>query len=226
VTTSGGISRRVQAGAWLWIAAVQFYVVQPVVAATWTSPYSLTLNYISDLGSTACVAATANYVAVCSPWHALMNASFVLVGVTMAGGAVLASPAFLPGRLRTSATALFILAGIGTVVVGLYPENDPRRYHYDGAAVNFIAGNLALIVYAAVTARAFRGFRFASMFAGVVGLVSTALVATGHFAGLGAGGIERLAAYPVSLWQIGAGIQILRRMGDGDSVQGGAVRGT
>jgi hypothetical membrane protein len=210
VTTSDGISRRVRAGAWLWIAAVQFYVVQPIVAATWTSPYSLSLNYISDLGSTACVAASANYVAVCSPWHALMNASFVLVGITMSAGALLAWPAFARGRLRLCATGLFVLAGIGTVVVGLYPENDPRRYHYDGAAVNFIAGNLALIVYAAVTSKALRGFRFASVLAGIVGLVSTAFVATGHFAGLGAGGIERVAAYPVSLWQIGAGIQILR----------------
>ena len=90
------------AGAFVWIAAVQFFVVQVIAQSAWTTPYSLLHNYISDLGNTAC----ADYLVgealryVCSPLHWLMNVSFFLQGVIIIVGAMLLAPAMRSGKRR------------------------------------------------------------------------------------------------------------------------------
>jgi hypothetical protein len=45
---------------------------------------------------------------------------------------------------------------------------------------------------------------------GMIGLAATALLVAGHFLGAGAGGMERIAAYPLPLWMIVTGILLLR----------------
>ena len=44
----------------------------------------------------------------------------------------------------------------------------------------------------------------------IVGLVATALLVSGHDVGMGIGGMERLAAYPLPLWLMGAGVTLTR----------------
>src|SRR5262245_91384 len=101
----------VRLGAIAWLLAAQFYVAQVVVASVWTTTFSLKSRFISDLGNTACGPyPSASSVVVCSPWHAVMNASFMLVGITMAAGAVLARSAFKTGWRRSLAVALFVAA--------------------------------------------------------------------------------------------------------------------
>src|SRR5229473_5466772 len=117
-------------GALAWLLAVQFFVAQVVVASAWTTPFSLKTRYISDLGNTAC----GHYpprssLIVCSPWHAGMNASFIIVGITMAVGAILARRAFEAGWRRRLAVTLFVAAGLGVVMVGVYPENENITNH-------------------------------------------------------------------------------------------------
>ena len=88
-------------GALAWLLAAQFFAAQVVVASAWTTPFSLTTRVISDLGNTACGRyPNASSLIVCSPWHAGMNASFILVGMTMAAGAILARGAFTAGWRR------------------------------------------------------------------------------------------------------------------------------
>ena len=43
---------------------------------------------------------------------------------------------------------------------------------------------------------------FISDFSGVIGLLATGLFVSGHYVGIGVGGVERVAAYPLSLWLI------------------------
>ena len=124
-----------RAGAWLWLSAVQFFVAQLVVASAFARPFSLTADYISDLGNTACSAT------ICSPWHVVMNVSFVAVGITMSAGALSAHRAFAPGWSRTLAMVLFVAAGIGVMMVGAFPENERNDLHFAGAAMNFATGN-------------------------------------------------------------------------------------
>src|SRR6185436_952573 len=111
-------------GALAWLLAAQFFVAQIAVASAWTIPFSLKTLVISDLGNTACGPyPNPSSVIVCSPWHAAMNTSFIIVGITMAAGAILTRGAFKAGWRRTFAVALFVAAGIGVLMVGVYPEN-------------------------------------------------------------------------------------------------------
>jgi hypothetical membrane protein len=197
-------------GALAWVLAAQFFVAQVVVAYAWSRPFSLKTRFISDLGNTACGPyPNPSSVVVCSPWHAGMNASFIIVGITMAAGAILARRAFAAGWQRGLAVALFVAAGVGVLLVGVYPENESSAIHSIGAGINFIGGNTALVLFglAAVSPR----FKWFSIAAGTVGLVSTVLFVVRHDLGLGLGGVERLAAYSTATWQIVAGVVVWRR---------------
>lgn len=205
-------------GAFAWLLAIQFFVAQAVVAWAWTNPFSLATNYISDLGNTACGPHPAGAdTIVCSPWHVWMNVSLVLVGITMAVGAALTPDAFNRGWMRTLGLALIAIAGLGAIVVGLFPENENITRHAAGAGINLVAGNLGLFVLGrtGLTGRPARGFETISVAAGVIGLAATGLFAWDHRAlGLGAGTLERIAAYPITLWQVCAGAVLLRRSGE------------
>ena len=197
-----------KAGAWLWLSSVQFFIAQIAVASAFARPFSLSADYISDLGNTACSAS------ICSPWHDAMNLSFVAIGVTMAVGAVCARGAFTPGWRRTLAIVLFVVAGVGVVMVGIYPENEQNDRHLLGATINFAAGNTALIHFglAALGSPRFgRAFSLLSIALGAIGLAASAVLAAEQWGSLGVGTVERLAAYPQPIWQILAGTLILAR---------------
>ncbi len=201
----------IRVGAFAWVSALQFFVAQVVVARAWFTPFSLASGYISDLGNTSCTAdAVGASAVICSPLHAVMNASFIAIGVTMALGGVLARPAF-SGVRGTLAVVLFSIAGVGVVLVGVYPENVSTVEHTLGAGLNFICGNIALVLFGL----SFRGKRRAllavSVIAGLVGLAGTILFGTGYDLDLGVGTMERIAAYPMPIWQIVVGAALLRR---------------
>src|ERR1043166_2064038 len=166
--------RSIRIGAAVWLLAIQFFISQFVVQSAWTTPFSVTENYISDLGNTACgpyPAGTRMYV--CSPWHALMNASFIILGLTILLGAVLICGAFRPGRMRAVGLSLVVLAGLGLIAVGLFPENINIAAHRIGAGVQFISGNVGLVVLGAAMLQANRPTAMAiySIASGVVGLL-------------------------------------------------------
>jgi hypothetical membrane protein len=201
-------------GAIAWIGSLQFFVAQVVVQSAWRTPFSLTGNYISDLGNTACgpfPPGSSNYV--CSPWHAVMNASFILTGVTMLLGAALLRDAVGPSRAWRAGLVLIGSAGLGFVLVGLYPENANFPPHRFGAALHFVLGNLGQIVLgiSIFGSRSWRGWTACSIVSGCVGLLATALFVSGRYAGLGIGGMERVAAYPLPLWTIATGVSLMRR---------------
>ena len=191
----------------VWICAAQFFVAQMVVQSRWTTPFSLATNFISDLGNTKCgpyPAAGGAYV--CSPWYALMNASFVLQGVIVLAGAALAWPLFT-GRRWAAVFALLVVTGLGIAGVGLFPEDVNNAAHVMSAGVQFITGNAAMIAcgVAASRARRWRGFAVVSTALGVVGLLATALFVQGYGLGLGVAGMERVAAYTLPVWLITSG---------------------
>jgi len=201
-------------GALAWVLAVQFFVAQLVVTSAWTAPFSLRTRTISDLGNTACGPShRPRSAGACSPRHAVMNASFVIVGVTMAVGALLTRHAFAPGAAGTIAAALFVAAGVGVILVGRYPENENATNHLIGAALNFVAGNAALILFGVAVPKSPRRRWLSplSVVAGLAGLIATGLIALHLDLGMGEGGIERVAAYTTASWQIVAGVAIGRR---------------
>lgn len=200
-------TRRLKAGAGLWVGTVQFLVVEAVVEAHWTTNYDRRDFYISDLGALHCADRGGRFV--CSPWHAAMNASFIGQGFLIAGGALLLHRLWRQTSTRwqaRSVTALLVAAGAGVALVGLAPEDAVPRLHVLGAAANFAAGNAGLVMLLFVG----RGRRsgaagagagdISATWAGALGAVGLAALTSflaGRHWGLGVGGIERVIAYPI-----------------------------
>lgn len=205
--------RQTRIGALLWILAIQFFVVQLIAQLAWTTPFSLADNFISDLGNTVCAPYppdSSSYV--CSPLHGLMNLSFIILGVTRILGAALIPGAFPPGHLRNAGLVLIALSGLGAVLVGLYPENVNGDWHRAGAGMDLVGGNLGIALLGVALWRGRRpGFAACSVGSGVVGLIALWLFMSDRYFGLGIGGMERLAAYPISLWMIAAGFYLFPR---------------
>lgn len=209
--------RTVAAGL-IWICALQFFVAQVVVQAAWTTPFSLAINFISDLGNTECANYPANGGAyVCSPWHALMNLSFFAQGVIIIAGSLLVVSLMRRGFARIVIFTLLILTGIGMLCVGAFPENVNNVWHVYSAALQFVTGNLALVVigFTDIVPGIRPRYRVASAMLGAIGLVATPLFATGNHFGLGVGGMERVAAYTFPIWLIGAGILLVTKISRG-----------
>jgi len=185
-------------GPLIYVLCLQYLIVQPVVAAAWPRAYSWGHNLISDLGNTACGQYTGRYV--CSPDHAQMNASFILLGLTMAIGSLLIYQEFRKSRGSLAGFTLMGLGGVGTVLVGLFPENVNSLGHGVGAFFGLLAGNVSMMILAVAIWQARSGFRLYTFLSGLVSSLAFLLFLLHVNLGLGQGGIERVASYPQTLW--------------------------
>jgi hypothetical membrane protein len=194
------------AGPWLWLSTIQYFVVQVVAALAWREvPYDWRLNAISDLGARSC--GVFDDRMVCSPLHTVMNVSLILLGVAMAAGAVL-----LWGQLRRDRVAfsMIAVAGIGAIIVGFFPEDSVFWIHIAGADLAFLVGNVALIVFA-FTLNAPRWLTWYSVVSGVVSLIAMVLFLTHNRFFFDLGGMERMTAYPQTIWLIVFAAYLLTR---------------
>jgi hypothetical membrane protein len=193
-------------GAWI-IATLQFGVAQAIVATAWNPPYNWLTNYISDLGNTACGQFAVPHgtpAYVCSPLHAVMNASFMLAGALTIAGAVLLRRIWPPRLLTSVALVLWVSSGLGKIVVGLYPENTNVELHLIGA-LNVPVGSIAILLLSLALLGANRRLGIVGILLAALGLLGTVLSIAGQIAGpalyfgLGVGGMERVSDYPGSL---------------------------
>jgi hypothetical membrane protein len=148
----------------------------------------MTGNWISDLG-------TAD-----SPLHWVMNGSFVLQGVLISVGALLMRRLFPAKWSFRLSLLLFLISGLGVLVVGLVPADKIAQVHRVAALVHLVAGNLAMILMGLAMIAAAARMRFRgviTLFAGLLGLTALALLSLGE---KDVGTFERLAAYPLTLW--------------------------
>jgi hypothetical membrane protein len=151
-------------------------IAQIVVQSAWVTPFSLTQNFISDLGNTACGPYPPDSgMYVCSPWHTWMNASFILLGLIILVGAALVRKAFPPGRFRAAGLMLLALAGAGNLAVGFFPEDVNITYHRLGAAAHFILGNLGMVALGIALVRRRPALAVYSIVSGLLGLLATTL---------------------------------------------------
>ena len=190
-----------------WILSIQYYLVQLVVALAWSPPYGLSSNTISDLGNTTC--GTYSMRLVCSPLHGLMNTSFIILGLAMVIGAELIYQEFKDSLGSLVGFAAMAAAGIGTLLVGIFPENSVSSLHFLGALLALLVGNLGLVVLG-ISLDIPRSLRVYTIASGSGSLVALELFANHTYLGLGLGGMERLAAYPQTMWLIVFGLYISR----------------
>jgi len=174
-------TNKTYAGVLLFIGTAWF-LMGIVVSEALYPGYHVT-QMISDLGvgSTALV----------------YNSSIIVFGV------VLITAAYLLRKEGTDIwfSALMALIGIGAIGVGIFPENTGTP-HVISAMIVFIFGGVCTIM-------SFRVFPAPwALFSGVLGiitLVAIILLGAKCYLGLGAGGMERMIAYPLILWALGSG---------------------
>ena len=193
-----------------WVLTLLYFVDQIVAQAAWTTHYSLMDNRVSDLGSTACGTTVANTY-ICSPLHTVMNATFVVTGLLILAGLFLTRSTWPRRRLTTCGLVLLGIAGLGTIVMGLSPENVNVLVHLVGP-LNIPAGNVAMILLGLVIWPSRRGMAWFSLLSGIVGLLGLLagpflVILTRHGGGLA----ERIALYPLILWLIVFGAVIVTR---------------
>ncbi len=174
-------SKRI-AGMLSLLGASQFLIFMLVCEAIYPG-YSISKNMISDLG----VGSTAS----------IFNSSIIFLGLMM----ILSALTFHSFHRNYIFTVSLGLAGIGAAGVGLFPEN-VRVYHEIFAGITFFFGGVSEIISSLL-------LRFpmsvASLLLGALTLSSLMLFVLGNYIGLGAGGMERMIAYPVILWGVGFG---------------------
>jgi hypothetical membrane protein len=192
----------------LYISSIQYLLAQVIVGLKFSPGYSLKTNTISDLGNTFC----GNYGSrlVCSPLHPLMNISFVVVGVTMALGSLFAYHSLTKSRLTLVGFTMFGLGGIGTILVGLFPENTVANLHVLGATLPFLIGNIGLILLG-YSLKMSRWLQTYTALTGLLCLIALSLFMTHSYLGIGQGGLERIVAYPQTIWMIVIGLYGLKK---------------
>jgi hypothetical membrane protein len=211
------VHRQVHHGAILLaIASIQFIAANIITQIGYGSSYSISGNFISDLGARYCGyfggsgSFTGHYA--CSPWWYVFDASSVIMGLLLILSVLLIQSAFPARRSRTIGLGLLALAGVGAIGVGLFPEDVNIHAHSASALLAFAGGGVALIILGVAMFRDTRwdGYRVFTVVCGLVALIALILFATGTYAGIGVGGMERLIVAPVLLWALVVGIHLAR----------------
>ena len=179
------------AGALLFVGSVQF-LLGLIIAESLYPDYSVSENYISDLG----VGSSA----------LIFNSSVFLLGVTVVAGVYFIQNAF-DFRLLS---VLLTLTGIGAMGVGLFPETAGAIHGVD-SLITFLFGGLSAITSYKLLKPP---LSYSAVLLGALSLVALALFGSGVYLGLGLGGMERMIAYPPLLWAVGFSGHLMSYSGD------------
>jgi len=179
-------------GLLVFLGCAQFLLML-VVASSLYPGYSISGNYISDLGATC----RAGACVVFQPSSAIFNSSSVILGLLLALGSMLIRRGGGDGLF----TALLLFSGLGAVGVGVFPESY-GALHSISAMIAFLFGGAASIA----SYRILEGFpRIVGPVMGIMAIASLAMFISGNHLGLGPGGIERVLAYLELLFGVMAG---------------------
>ncbi|MFB9236611.1 DUF998 domain-containing protein [Plantactinospora siamensis] len=214
-----------RAGALCWaLAAPLFLAANLVTGLGWRHPpYSWATNNISDLGNVHCgVWDTTRPRYVCSPWHPIMNAGMLLTGALLAAGVLLTWRALGPGRLIRVARSLLLLAGVGFALAGVFPADADENWHFLAALLVLGAGPVGLTLAGlAPRAGAPGRLRLPTLAAGLLALTGAVLFVAQRDAGIGMGGMERVAALPYPIWACWIGITLFAAGGPARRIRRG-----
>jgi hypothetical membrane protein len=196
--------KRIMAGTLFFIAATQFIICLIIAEALYPG-YSVSSNYISDLGV--------------GPSAIIFNASVFTLGLLILTGTYLQrrNPNF-----RTL-NILLLLMAIGAMGVGIFTKDYTLPHGAVSSAAFFFAGlsaitsfkvlpkplSLISIVLGAMTLTALALFSAGIIASG--SLTSTTAYDSALYLGLGPGGMERMIAYPAIIWLAGFGAHLITK---------------
>ena len=171
------------AGLFLFVGIAQFAVIgltvsEAVYSEASPTGYSISQNYISDLGV--------------GPAALVFNPSIILVGVL-----VLATAWFLWRAVGDRILSIVVaLAGAGAIAVGVFTEAF-GVVHELVSLWTFIFIGLSAILAARIVRPP---IRYISVILGVLSLVALGLYIAKAYLGLGPGGMERMIVWPILVW--------------------------
>ena len=196
-----GMTLSPRTGAWTGLALVVIwaglYLVAAVSAATSTYGYTITGNYLSDLGNPRAPA----------PWA--FNAADILAGL-LAIPFGLALGGALPRSWGRGVSAFVILGGIALMGVGVFPEESPYGLHGTFSLAFFLLLTIALGVglkpfFASKTFRPVGAWVAAAAFVLNVILVAAWVVSLGS-----AQLAEHLGVYSALVWTTSTALHLWR----------------
>ena len=190
----------------LALAALQLTTLpaEILTAAHFSPRYSWVGNTISDLGARTCTEIPYPHgpVAVCSPWHAVMNGSMILAGAAIV--LLVALGRDRPG-LRGGAGVLWVIGGVSTVLTGLVPLDVDLSVHVLVSLPVFLAFPVAI----ALSGRRLCGmWGWLGLAVGLVSLCAGLLLTLWTGASPWGGLLERIALWPAMVWML---VLVLRR---------------
>jgi hypothetical membrane protein len=178
------------AGALIIIGVTQF-VLGLFVSEALYAGYSISDNYISDLGVGSS--------------SMIFNSSVFLLGLLLVIGAYFLQRAFDFKIL----TALIVLTAVGAMGVGIFTE-DFGAIHSVVSLIAFLFSGLSAI-FSVICSYVHKfnlvkmPFSVITVILGLITLGALVLFVGKIYLGLGAGGMERMIVYPVLMWAAGFG---------------------
>lgn len=191
-------------GAASWLLTLPYFAVEAVVAAA-AGPYHPWPDTVSKLGVTSCTDA------FCSPLHGWLNASFMALGLLTATGMLLLRRDWPPTGTATAGVVLVVVASASTVATGLFPVDAGTAAHAVASLPQFPLQNVGIVLLGVAEWRVRRGRAVLSLLCGGVGLAGLVLFVAATPLGIGLGGMERLSAYPLSVWTTVVAVAVLAR---------------
>ena len=197
------LSHPKKAGVVLFIGGVQF-AIGMILAEIYFPGYNVSTNYISDLGAYCPSLSLRGITGPCTilqPSSDIFTTSTIILGILLLAGAYFVQKSFV----WKPATSLIALTGIGTLGIGFFPETTGEAHVIFSFITFLFAGLSALVTFRLQKPP----LSYLSVVLGGVTLVAVFLIAGSINLGLGAGGMERMAVYPVLLWFIGFGAHMM-----------------
>jgi hypothetical membrane protein len=183
IASSMSFGQNRRAGALLLSSGIIFTIFNTIAESIYPN-YNIGTNALSDLG------------AIGQPTAILWDGQLFVSGlVTLLGMWILVFKSSFAPKISFPAKILFLLTGIGTIMVSLFPENTIIALHDTGALVSFLAGGLSSIYSYKFTKSP---FRFFVLLLGLATLLAIPLLGSHPIVGFG--GTERLIVYPTIIW--------------------------
>ena len=170
------------AGVLFFIASTQF-VIGLIVAEALYPGYSISTNYISDLGV--------------GPSSTVFNTSIFLLGLLSLIGTYFLHRAF---NLKVI-TILLTITAVAAMGVGIFTENS-KPMHMIVSFCVFLFGGFSAIFSCRLMKHP---FNIIVILLGTMNLLALILFIGNFYFGLGVGGMERMIVYPILIWMIGFG---------------------
>lgn len=170
----------------LFFLSSALFTISLMICESVAPGYSMNTDSISDLGTIG-------------PSNLLFNSSIFVVGLLNIAGGYL----YYQTHRKRSVLAMFILAGIGAVGVGIFTLDSPTGLHGLFALTAFLFFNLQVILVVPLISGPLRPI---SIVLGSLGLVYIVIMFVSDsniidlFGPIGHGGTERMIVYPAIIW--------------------------